>query len=326
MSDTTITILDVGHGNSTVITSGTSNLVIDAGARSFLLEYLIQNNIDCIDYVLISHADQDHIGGLLALLSCEEIKINHVRLNTDSDKESDIWDDLLFELTEQDKNGGVDFQISLTSGSGEEFSCGLVRVEVLAPNKYFAGKGPGSKDRSKRIITTNSNSAVVKLTYEENAIALLTGDLDQVGLHRVLSDGVDMRSATLIYPHHGGGSGKNDSKDFAEELIRAVEPKNILFSIGRGKYNTPHPEIIGKIKELDSKICVMCTQLSTHCSVDIPISKSDYSGDIYSQGHEKGLCCAGSIEINIEDGSIELPCKKAHDTFITDNVPNALCK
>lgn len=61
----TVTILDVGHGNAAVVNTGTGIIVIDAGPRTGLLEFLTETGAPKIDALLISHADADHIAGLI---------------------------------------------------------------------------------------------------------------------------------------------------------------------------------------------------------------------------------------------------------------------
>ena len=68
-----LAILDVGHGNCAVLTDSKGIVVIDTGPGSALLEYLSEKNIKTIDVVLISHADQDHIGGLIQLLFSKSV-------------------------------------------------------------------------------------------------------------------------------------------------------------------------------------------------------------------------------------------------------------
>jgi beta-lactamase superfamily II metal-dependent hydrolase len=62
-----LTILDVGHGSCAILAEATRIVVFDAGPKTGLLEFLLQHQIDTIDLVMISHADRDHIEGLIAI-------------------------------------------------------------------------------------------------------------------------------------------------------------------------------------------------------------------------------------------------------------------
>lgn len=80
-------ILDVGHGNSSVLIDSQNVTVIDAGLGIKLIEFLETNGVKEIDYLLLSHADRDHIGGTMGLLTSENILVKNVFLNTDSVKD-----------------------------------------------------------------------------------------------------------------------------------------------------------------------------------------------------------------------------------------------
>ena len=325
MPDKCLSILDVGHGNSAILEDEHGVIVIDAGPRSYLLEILNEKNITHINIVLISHADQDHIEGLLALLG-SNISIDTVRVNTDSMKGSKLWDDLLYELDSQDRKGKLDFQVTLVSNSGEHLSCGAVSIEVLGPSKYLAGKGAGSVDANNKKITTNSISAVIKVSYKERPIALFAGDLDDVGFDDLLRCEASLEAQYLIYPHHGGATGSADIETFAKELIKKVKPENIIFSIGRGRYSTPRPEIISVIRKDLPDTRIMCTQLSEHCISDLSGVLPKYIENVYSQGKEDKKCCAGTVVIDIGDGGSVMPSFDEHSEFIGGHVKSPLCK
>jgi competence protein ComEC len=158
-----LAILDVGHGNSAVLNDGQRVVVIDAGPKSGLLEYLCERDIDDIDLVLVSHADSDHIAGLLAVLGSGAFRIRRVYLNSDSSKGTDIWDDLLSELEGLQARQAIEFEVSLTVAHSGRFDSAGTQIEILAPGPYLAGKGPGSLDHNGKRITTNSISAVIRL-------------------------------------------------------------------------------------------------------------------------------------------------------------------
>ncbi len=77
-------VLDVGHGNSAILTDDNGIVVIDTGTGSKLLNFLLGKNIDAIDVLLLSHAHKDHIKGTMRLLESEDIWLKAVYLNSDS--------------------------------------------------------------------------------------------------------------------------------------------------------------------------------------------------------------------------------------------------
>lgn len=67
----TVHYLDVGQGNAILLQSEGQTMLIDGGARkssSFVVSYLEKQKIEKLDYVLISHFDEDHLSGAVGAL------------------------------------------------------------------------------------------------------------------------------------------------------------------------------------------------------------------------------------------------------------------
>src|SRR5438105_928876 len=79
-------ILDVGHGNCAILRDTEAVTIIDCPHSPVLFQTLMQLGIDVIDHVLISHADVDHIGGLIDLL--EMYTVRNIYINPDAEKKS----------------------------------------------------------------------------------------------------------------------------------------------------------------------------------------------------------------------------------------------
>ncbi len=326
MSNTALSILDVGHGNSAVLVDDTGVVVIDAGPGTTLLEFVTQEGIAKIDVLLISHADKDHIKGVTSLLE-SQISMGVVQLNTDSEKETDIWDDLTYELNCANKKGEVRFNIGLTTNDTGKFDKGKVHIEVLAPTPYLAAKGPGSTDRVGRTLTSNSVSGVVRLTKDGRPVVLLTGDIDDIGLLNLLEDNADPIAPIVVFPHHGGKTGKDaDSKTFAKRFCEAIRPEVVIFSNGRGEHGTPREEVTQTIRKVLPKTRIMCTQLSENCATEIRMKKFPHLTTKFARGKEKGKCCAGTIVIELDkDKPIVKPEENKHKAFIEKAAPTSLC-
>lgn len=325
MDKNTLTILDVGHGNSAILEDNKGIIVIDTGPGSALLEFLTNNNIKNIDVILLSHADADHIGGLLNILA-NGITVGMIRLNTDSLKDSAIWDDLLKVLDDYDRSGRLDFDVSLVSNKKENYDQGDVNISILGPSKYLASKGPGSNDKQGNKITSNSISAVIKLSIDDKPIALFTGDLDEIGLSDIISNDIELSSPILVYPHHGGRPLTKDEMSFTNKICELVNPSLVIFSIGRGKYGTPRPNIVKAVKTYNPEIHVACTQLSENCCEKLPGKLPSHLADVFSCGKETNKCCSGSITVDLNDIKNITPSLDAHLDFIKNYVSNALCQ
>ncbi|BBC26949.1 MBL fold metallo-hydrolase [Pseudanabaena sp. ABRG5-3] len=61
-------ILDVGQGNCTLLRNTEGTIVIDCPSGTTLIETIEELKIQEISHLLISHADEDHIGGISTLL------------------------------------------------------------------------------------------------------------------------------------------------------------------------------------------------------------------------------------------------------------------
>src|SRR5580698_1144372 len=120
MSDPNVTILDVGHGNCTVLTDD-KVVVIDAGPGTTLLDFLEEEGINVVAVVLISHADEDHIKGLVSLLESQTVEVQLVRINSDGQRNSATWNDLMYVLDEANKAGRVRFEVGLTTNQTGDF-------------------------------------------------------------------------------------------------------------------------------------------------------------------------------------------------------------
>jgi len=320
----TVTILDVGHGNAAVVNTGNGIVVIDAGPRAALLEFLTENGIGKIDLLLVSHADADHIGGLIGALASCVIQIAKVRLNSDGLKGSSGWDDLAYELDVQQRSGAIDFVPALTPSNSREFDIDDIRIEIIAPTNYIATKGPGSQDRLGRRITSNSVSAVIRVLSNVGPVALFCGDIDQVGLDSALEANPNITAPTLIFPHHGGTSGGTMSSDFVRQLCAAVQPLVVVFSIGRGKYGNPREEIVQAVRSC-TKARIVCTQLSENCASVSPKNIGTHLNSVYAAGKDDKKCCGGSLVIRLDAPLDITPALDPHLQFIQANAPAALC-
>ena len=316
-------ILDVGHGNSTVIEHSGLVSIVDGGRTATLTNFLHERGIGQIDTIVVSHADADHFSGVLVLLRNSHIRVGRVYVNPDS-RGSEVWNDFRSEMASF-RSKGVDICIELTDVHPGKWQHGRTRFEVLAPLQEDALGTVDGLSVAGRRLNPNRMSAVVRVWVDDSPKILLPGDVDQFGLDRLLKQGEDLRAEVLVFPHHGGLPGDADSVAFAERLITAVDPEVVVFSIGRGQNNTPRPEIVAAVKNSAPNARIACTQLSELCAHALP-QQPVILHDVIAQGRLRSACCAGTMEFSLEGALNYLPDRTAHDEFITQNARDALCR
>lgn len=312
-------ILDVGHGNCAVLLDTGGATVIDCAPGVTLVETLEQLGVSEIPLVLISHADQDHIGGLIGLLQNPDITVHHVFLNPDAMKGTEIWLDVKYALREARKTKGTLIHPSLASDLTGSLDNGVVHVEVLAPSPELALGGVGGSDLQGRTLTANSMSAVIRLIDNQPRV-LFTGDLDWVGFQNLIEDQVDVRAEVLIFPHHGGRPGGVNPKEFATQLSSRVQPRLVVFSVGRSRAGFPRPEVVEGVKEAAPDAHIACTQLAQDCSTDAQ-TEHGHLVNFPSKGKGKNRCCAGTIHIDMGEERRYDSFIAGHRTFVASIAP-----
>jgi competence protein ComEC len=326
MNSKDISIIDVGHGNCTILHDNNETIIVDCGSHGAgLLQFLQDRKITEIKSVYLSHADQDHIGGLLSLLASEEVKVHQVYLNSDGSKSTKIWDDLITILDEKSRSQKIIFEVSIHSELPTD-NVGDINISSMGPSKYLVGKGVGNVDRQGRKITSNSISASFLISYKDIPLVFLSGDIDLVSLDEIAYTAKAIKAKVLVFPHHGGKIEEGNVVDFTNQLANATQPTTVVFSIGRRKFSNPRPELINALKKSGLKIRIACTQLSEHCCANLPKEPPVHLHAYYAKGKFFKECCGGTFVINLDNEVQELPNYEAHQEFIDISTTTALCR
>ncbi len=316
-------ILDVGHGSSTVVQGANGVTIIDGGRGNTLPNFLIDRGIRKIDSLIVTHADADHIGGFSLLLSNDNFLVDRVFVNPDV-RDTTVWNDFVSVLNSARKKG-TRYSLELTSDNPGPLSLDGVRLEILAPSQEIAVKTARGRAPSGRRLNANAMSAVVRVWAGGVPRLLIAGDIDQIGLDNLLENNIDITADVLLFPHHGGLPRGSSPEEFVGALLGAVSSHLVVFSIGRGRYGTPRPEIVSAVLDGTQDTHIACTQLSAHCAVELPDSSSELHNK-FSKGAATAACCAGIIEISLEPDRSFVPARDDHLEFIRQNAPTALCK
>jgi beta-lactamase superfamily II metal-dependent hydrolase len=329
MDSPELLILDVGHGNCALLRDTDGIIVIDCARGATLKDALNQYGITEITHILISHADADHVAGIVTLLTEKSIKVKNIYLNPDALKNTDIWRDLRVAIKDARRRGAVTTHIELTSTLSGTINVGQVNIAILAPSPELAMAGVGGNDLEGKTLTSNSMSAVICLEHDGHRLAIMTGDIDEVGLHNLQRDHGNIPADVLVFPHHGGSPGQGNAKTFAESLCNLVQPSLVIFSMDRDRFSNPKEDIVQGIMTAIPNVHILCTELSKQCAAAVPLTSYDHLSKLPAKGvsGRKNNCCGGSVIIRMRGNkSTYEPLLEAHRLFISKQVSTPLCR
>ena len=222
--------IDVGQGDSVFITQGEHHMLIDAGENDCgtkVQSYLQANNVSTLDYVVGTHPDSDHIGGLDVIIykfQCENI------LMPDFSKDTKTYEDVI--TTVNQKGYTIKNPVA-----GETFYLGDATVTVLAPQ---AGADYGDD--------ANNYSIALKVTYGETSF-VFTGDCEEEAEEDMVASGMDLKADVMKAGHHGS----NTSNTI--EMLQAVAPKAVVISCGENnEYGHPRAEVLNNLRAMGIQV------------------------------------------------------------------------
>ena len=232
-----IFFIDVGQGDSTlIITPDKKTVLIDGGGsdsfdvgEKVLLPYLLDRRILKVDYVLISHFDTDHCGGILAIM--EKVKVKNIIISEQAEHSENY---------ERFKKLMIHKKIRLIEvKKGDKIKIGRYsEFKILFPTSRLLSENP-----------LNNNSIVAQFNYN-NFKMLFTGDIEKLAEQQILkTEKAEIRADILKVAHHGS---KTSS---IPEFIKAVRPRIAL--IGVGKNNTfghPNQQTIKNLENIKCRI------------------------------------------------------------------------
>ena len=233
-----VTFLDVGQGDAAYIDfPDGENLLIDAGprfmqydaAKYFIVPFLKRQNVKKIDTIILSHADNDHIGGMPYIFRNMYVqKLSDPGIYHKS-KVCSTYNFLIDSLK-------IDYQLA---AAGENLnSQGNYEIYVLHPGKPYL-------EKHKRDV--NNASVVVKIIYGKISF-LFPGDIEKEAEAILTNYGELLRADVLKVAHHGS---KTSS---IIEFLELAKPEYAIISVGKdNKFKFPSPLTTKKLNKLKIK-------------------------------------------------------------------------
>ena len=216
--------IDVGQGDACIIEQNGHYMLIDAGPNSGeknLINYIDGLGITKFDYVIGTHAHEDHIGGMDKVIKNYEIEKFLFPRSTTTTR---TFESFVTELSAKNLKLYVP-QV------GENFEFEDSSFVVLAPN-------------SKTYDDLNNYSIVIKFTYKNNSI-LFTGDAEVLSENEMLENGLDLKADVIKIGHHGS------STSSSMKFLSAVSPKYAVICLGKDNdYGHPHKSVVDRLKAL----------------------------------------------------------------------------
>ena len=236
-----IYFVDVGQGDSTLIqTIEGKNILIDGGGSEFgsfdvgesiLLPYLLDRRITTIDYLMISHFDSDHIGGVFAIL--ENLEVKNIIISKQGETSENLKK--FYEIT---NNKGIRTII-------------VKKGDIVEIDKYSHFEILFPEDNLIEDNILNNNSIVARFNSLDFSI-LFTGDIEEIAEKRLceLYSGTDKLEAFVLkVAHHGSKTSST------EEFLELVKPKIALIGVGKNNnFGHPNIDVIERLENMGSKI------------------------------------------------------------------------
>ncbi len=226
-----VTYINVGQGDSALLRDANGfTLLIDGGRTSAgpaVLAALKNLGISSVDVMLASHADSDHIGGLITVLQDHSIAVQRVLYNGYPGT-TDTWGTFAAEVARR----GLTLEAAQFP---ETLQLGQMTVWVMNPAAGMASP------------ETNAASVVIKVTYGSRRF-LFTGDIDTTVEATVIARGTPLAADFLKVAHHG--SAYSSSPNF----VASVQPKEAVISVGVNSYGHPSATIIARLNEDGARV------------------------------------------------------------------------
>jgi competence protein ComEC len=214
-SGLTVYFIDVGQADSALVLCDQKSMLIDGGNAAdsdLIYTFLKKHEIKHLNYIVGTHAHEDHIGGLAGALNYASVDIAYCPVTSYNSR---AFENFVKYLAHQN--------VKITIPSvGDTFNLGSATVKILAPQKKY--------DK------TNNTSIVLKITYGQTSF-LFTGDAERESERDILEADYDLFSTVLKVGHHGSATSTT------YPFLREIMPQYAVISVGK----TIHTDILTRI-------------------------------------------------------------------------------
>ena len=224
--------IDVGQALSVLVECDGQFMLYDGGNvddGSLVVSYLQKQGVEQLQYVFCSHAHEDHVGGLAAVMA--KFPAGHA-YSPVTESSTKCFNDFV-KYTQQQ---GLQLEVPSV---GTVWPLGSATVTMLGPVAQYED--------------TNDTSIVLRIDYG-NTSFLLTGDMENTAETDLVNSGANLKADVLQVGHHGS------STSTGYLFLNAVLPEMGVISCGAGnKYGHPHEETLSILR--DAKVDVYRTDL-----------------------------------------------------------------
>lgn len=216
--------LNVGQADSTLITMGEDVMLIDAGNKSDgdnIVQFLKAQDIEEIDYLIETHSDDDHSGGMEKIV--QNLDVCNVYMPQSAIAESEIKDDI---------------NINAFSNLEQIYNLGNATWKVLSVDNSEEVKENGDND----------TSIVIQLSYKDNKF-LFMGDATSKVEKQLLNNNKLEKIDVLKVGHHGSNTSSS------ENFLNTVLPRYSIISVNNSEYSKhPAESTIERLDSINSEI------------------------------------------------------------------------
>ncbi len=219
--------IDVGQADAALVLCEGKAMLIDGGNvadSNLIYAYLKKHNVTHLDYIVCTHAHEDHVGGLSGALNYATVGTAYAPV---TNYDSDAFRNFVKNLSKRGKN------ITVPS-AGQTFSLGNAKITIVGPVR--ASDEP------------NNTSIVLRMVYGETSF-LFTGDAELDEERDILDRGYALESTVLKVGHHGSETSTS------YRFLREIMPDYAVISVGKGNsYGHPTDAVLSRLRDADVKV------------------------------------------------------------------------